>query len=88
MILRYYTGLLRPCGVEINKDIKDRLKKREFSWRRIKNTMHQTDEKVPAPTRNDILKRLKRIWDEFPIQIAQIHKRNAVMYSKKEQIIV
>ena len=71
MIPPHYTGLLQPCDVGINKSLKDRLRKKASDWRRMKNRGLPRGEKVPAPTRYDVLQWLKTIWDAFPVQIVK-----------------
>ena len=71
MIPPHYAGLLQLCDVGINMSLKDRLKKSASSWRRMKNTGLPLGEKVPAPTRYDVLQWLKKIWHGFPNEIVQ-----------------
>ena len=67
----HYTGLLQPCDVEINKSLKDRLKKKASDWRRNKHTEIAVGDKLPAPKRADVLGWLMNRWHEFPIEIAK-----------------
>ena len=67
LIPPHYTGILQPCDVGINKSLKDRLKKLASMWRRQMHASLQPGQKLPAPTRKDVLCWLKQIWDEFPI---------------------
>ena len=71
MIPPHYTDLMQPCGVRINKSLKDPLKKSVSSWRRMKNTGLTSGEQVPALSRYDALQWLKKIWYEFPNEIVQ-----------------
>ncbi len=71
MIPPHYTGLLQPCDVGINKPLKDRLKKRVSAWRREKHASLQPGQLLPSRTKKEIVRWLKAIWEEFPIQIVK-----------------
>ena len=66
-----YTGLLQPCDVGINKSLKDRLEKKESYRRRLKNTELAVEAEVPAPKRVHVLRWIKKIWHEFPVEIVE-----------------
>ena len=69
MIPPYYTGLLQPCDIEINKSLKDCLKTAAADWLRDQHTSLKSGEKLPLPEKKAILIWLKKIWKEFPITI-------------------
>ena len=71
MIPPHCTGLLQPCDVGIDKPLKERLKNHVSQWRRDQHSSLLPGQKLPTPTRKDIVGWLKQIWDEFPVQIVK-----------------
>ena len=71
MIPPHHTGLLQPCDVGINKPLKDRLRQKVPDWRREKHTELRSGELMPSPARKEVVRSLKEIWDQFPIEIVK-----------------
>ena len=55
MIPPYYTCIVQPCVVAINKPLKDRLKASAAKWRRERYVQLAPGSKMPPPKREDVL---------------------------------
>ena len=47
------------------------MKAAAFRWRRDRHASLSPGMKMPSPKRQDVLIWLKRIWDEFPVEIVK-----------------
>lgn len=66
-----YASVIQPCDVGINKPLMERLRHLAKKWRSGKYALLFSEEKLPSPSRTDILGWIKNVWDEFPTQIVE-----------------
>ena len=71
MIPTHYTGLLQLCDVSINKSLKVRLKNKVAQCRGSKHANLNPGQKLFAPKYADKLNWLKKMWQEFTMQIVK-----------------